>query len=118
MPVLNEQLQALIQLQDTDIMLRDAQDPEFAKQEERLGLLRENVKHLERTRRRLASRVDGQLLRTYERMSRKFSRVVVPIEGNVCVGCRMSLPTSARTRNAPTATIENCENCGRILYRF
>ena len=118
MPPLNEQLDALVTLQDIDLMLRDSRDPEMATHEDRLGFARENVKRLERTRERLASRIDGPLLRTYERMSRKIPRVVVPVEGRVCQGCRMSLPTSAAGRTTPGTTIENCENCGRILYRI
>src|SRR5262245_35887561 len=118
MPPLNEQLDALVTLQDIDLMLRDSRDPEMATHEDRLGFARENVKSLEKTRERLRSRIDEPLLRTYERMSRKIPRLVVPVEGRVCQGCRMSLPTSSAARNTPGTTIETCENCGRILYRI
>jgi predicted nucleic acid-binding Zn-ribbon protein len=116
-----DSLADLVQLQDIDVLLREVKDPEMASQEERLGFPLENVETLERARRRLASRIDGKLLQTYERMSRRFARVVVPVEGTICAGCRMSLPTSA-IRSRPSQTqepqdIENCENCGRILYR-
>ncbi|HEV8128117.1 MAG TPA: hypothetical protein VGQ14_00520 [Candidatus Eisenbacteria bacterium] len=107
----------LVQLQDIDVLLREVKDPEIALQEEKLGFSLENVETLERARRRLASRIDVKLLQTYERMSRRFTRVVVPVEGTICAGCRMSLPTSARAKNSPSVDIENCENCGRILYR-
>jgi len=108
----------LVELQDIDVLLREVKDPEIALQEERLGFQLENVETLERARRRLASKIDVKLLQTYERMSRRFSRVVVPVEGSICAGCRMSLPTSAmRNRDADVLNIENCENCGRILYR-
>ena len=118
MPPLNEQLDALVTLQDIDLMIRESRDPEMAIHEERLGFARENVKRLEQTRERLAGRIDGPLLRTYERMSRRIPRLVVPVEGRVCQGCRMSLPTSAVGRNVPGTSIETCENCGRILYRI
>jgi predicted nucleic acid-binding Zn-ribbon protein len=108
----------LVQLQDIDVLLREVKDPEIASQEEKLGFSLENVETLEKARRRLASRIDGKLLQTYERMSRRFTRVVVPVEGSICAGCRMSLPTSAiRAKTSPSVDIENCENCGRILYR-
>jgi len=108
----------LVQLQDIDVLLREVKDPEMASQEEKLGFSLDNVETLEKARRRLASRIDGKLLQTYERMSRRFTRVVVPVEGTRCAGCRMSLPTSAiRARNPLSVDIENCENCGRILYR-
>ena len=112
-----EQLEALIQLQDIDTLLREARDPEIATHEVRLGFAFENVKRLEKTRERVAGLLDERVLQTYERMSRRFARVVVPVEGLVCQGCRMSLPTSAASRTPAVATLENCENCGRILYR-
>lgn len=107
----------LIELQDLDCLLREMRDPEMASHEEKLGFSVEGVSGLERTRERLASQVDGRLLQTYERMSRRFFRVVVPVNGRVCSGCRISLPTSTRGRNSEGATYELCENCGRILYR-
>ena len=117
MPPPTEQIEALIQLQDIDTLLREARDPEIATHEERLGFALGNVKRLEKTRERVASLLDERILQTYERMSRRLARVVVPVEGRVCQGCRMSLPTSSASRNQSVATIESCENCGRILYR-
>ena len=70
MPPLNEQLDALVTLQDIDLMLRDSRDPEMATHETRLGFARGNVEGLEQTRERLRSQIDEPLLRTYERMSR------------------------------------------------
>lgn len=117
MAPLSEQLEALVQLQDIDLMLREVRDPELAQGEKSLGFVIENVDHLERSRRKIARRIDERLLQTYERMSRRFVRVVVPVERSVCQGCRMSLPTSTASRNTSVLAIENCENCGRILYR-
>ena len=90
----------------------------MALHEERLGFPVDNVETLERARRKLAARIDERLLQTYERMSRKLVRVVVPVERSICGGCRMSLPTAGtRAASGPSGTLENCENCGRILYR-
>lgn len=99
-------------------MLREARNPEIATHEESLGFALGNMKALERTRERLASRIDEQLLRTYERVSRKSPRVIVRVEGGVCQGCRMSLPTSSASRNLTGTSLENCQNCGRILFRL
>jgi len=118
MPPLSEQLQALVRLQDIDLLLREARDPKLAGQEARLGFAQANLRPVEKARQRLASQIDGRLLQTYERMSRKFVRVVVAVEHRVCQGCRMSLPTSTASRNTADVTIENCQNCGRILYRI
>ena len=114
---MNSQLLALVALQDLDLMIREAKDPERATQEEELGFELKGVEKLEKTRERLAKQIDERLLQTYERMSRRFTRVVVPVEGKVCLGCFMGLPTATR-RNPEPRTIEICENCGRILYRL
>ncbi|TMQ65043.1 MAG: hypothetical protein E6K79_05985 [Candidatus Eisenbacteria bacterium] len=118
MPPLTEQLDALVRLQDIDLLLREARDPKLAGQEARLGFALENLGTVEKTRRRLASQIDDRLLQTYERMSQRFDRVVVSVERSVCQGCRMSLPTSSASKNTPGVTLENCQNCGRILYRL
>jgi len=114
---MNSQLQALVALQDLDLMIREAKDPECATHEEELGFPLAGVEKLERTRERLAKQIDERLLQIYERMSRRFARVVVPVEGRVCLGCFMGLPTANR-RNIDPGTVELCENCGRILYRL
>jgi uncharacterized protein len=114
----NNQLQALVALQDLDIMIREAKDPERVTHETKLGFALDGVDKLERTRERLAKMVDGKLLQTYERMSRRYTRVVVPVDGRVCLGCFMGLPTSSAKRSIDPTTVENCENCGRILYRI
>ncbi len=114
---MNSQLRALVALQDLDLMIREAKDPERATREEELGFPLNGVEKLERTRERLAKQIDERLLQTYERMSRRFARVVVPVEDRVCLGCFMGLPTAGK-RNVDSRTVENCENCGRILYRL
>jgi len=114
---MNDQLEALVALQDLDLLIREAKDPERVTQEEELGFPLHGVEKLERKRERLAKQIDDQLLQLYERMSRRHVRVVVRVEGSVCLGCFMGLPTA--TRRIPDARrVENCENCGRILYRI
>jgi len=115
---MTSQIEALIALQDLDLLIREAKDPEHAVHETRLGFTLENVEKLERSRERLVRQIDGHLLATYERISRRFVRAIVPVDGSVCLGCFMGLPTSAAKRNPDPASIENCENCGRILYRI
>lgn len=115
---MNEQLHVLVALQDLDLMIREAKDPERANREEALGFPLGGLEKLERTRERLAKQVDGRLLQMYERMSRRYARVVVPVAGRVCLGCFMGLPTAASKKGSDSTTFENCENCGRILYRL
>jgi predicted nucleic acid-binding Zn-ribbon protein len=115
---MNSQLEALIALQDLDLLIREARDPAQAGHEESLGFTLENVEKLEQTRSRLTRQIDSRVLQTYERISRRFVRAVVPVDGRVCLGCFMGLPTSTARRSPDPATVESCENCGRILYRI
>ncbi len=41
--------------------------------------------------------------------------VLVPVNGNLCGGCRMSIP-SGQLNKLKTEKIAHCEQCGRILY--
>jgi len=99
-------------------MIRDARDPARAGHEESLGFAMGGMEKLERTRELLAKRIDERLLQTYQRMSRRFSRVVVPVEERVCLGCFIGLPTSTSRKSVDPSSLEICENCGRILYRL
>jgi predicted nucleic acid-binding Zn-ribbon protein len=115
---MNSQLEALIALQDLDLLIREASDPAQAGHEASLGFTLDNVEQLQQTRARLTRQIDQKLLQAYDRISRRFVRAVVPVDGAICLGCFMALPTGAVRRHADAATIENCENCGRILYRI
>jgi predicted nucleic acid-binding Zn-ribbon protein len=115
---MTSQLETLIALQDLDLLLREVRDPARATHEESLGFALANVEKLERTREKLTQQLDAKLLHTYERISRRFVRAVVPVDGSVCLGCFMGLPTATARKTPDPSTIEACENCGRILYRI
>ncbi len=115
---MNNHLESLIALQDLDLLIREVRDPALATHEESLGFAVGNVEKLEQTREKLIRQIDAKLLQAYERISRRFVRAVVPVDGSICLGCFMGLPTSVARRTPDPATIENCENCGRILYRI
>ncbi|HEY7727659.1 MAG TPA: hypothetical protein VID50_04335 [Candidatus Eisenbacteria bacterium] len=115
---MNSQLEALIALQDLDLLIREANDPTRAGQEASLGFTLENVERLSHTRERITKQIDQKLLQAYDRIRRRFVRAVVPLDGAICLGCFMGLPTGAVGKKSGPATIEYCENCGRILYRI
>jgi predicted nucleic acid-binding Zn-ribbon protein len=109
-------LRMLVALQDLDLMIREAQDPESMGEEENLGFKLKNLETLQATRAKLAEQIGPKLLGLYERVSRRYGRAVVPVEGRVCLGCFMSLPTSVTPTRLEDSDIALCENCGRILY--
>ena len=56
---MNSQLLALVALQDLDLMIREAKDPERVTHEEELGFALDGVDKLEKTRERLAKQIDA-----------------------------------------------------------
>ncbi len=111
------QLMLLIALQDVDEMISETRDPEKLTAMKKLGFKVQNIDALLSSRKKLAEQIDKRTLGLYERMRNRYGRAVVPVEGQVCLGCFMSLPT----RNIGAAAekqdrVEICENCGRILY--
>jgi predicted nucleic acid-binding Zn-ribbon protein len=110
-------LMLLIALQDVDEMIQEARDPEKLSAMKKLGFKAHNIEALVTSRKKLADQLDKRTLTLYERMRTRYGRAVVPVEGQICLGCFMNLPT----RNIGATTdrkgrVEVCENCGRILY--
>jgi len=114
--VLKDKLDALFRLQDLDIMIRELRDPEARDREEKLGFRLGQLEKLQQARTRLAQSVPVPDLRLYERIARRFTHAIVPVEERTCLGCYMALPTSAVSLKTDPDHIRVCENCGRILY--
>jgi predicted nucleic acid-binding Zn-ribbon protein len=113
---LKDKLDALFRLQDLDIMIREQQDPDTGGSEKKMGFPVAHLEQLKQARTRLAERIAVQDLRLYERISRRFTHAIVPVENRICLGCFMALPTSAVSLRTDPDHVRLCENCGRILY--
>jgi len=98
-----------------DLMIREATDAQRLEQEERLGFKIDGVAKLQEARQELAQSIDPQLLKSYERLQRRYERAVVPVYRGVCLGCFMSLPTALGQAVKRQQEVRVCENCGRIL---
>jgi len=105
-------LQLLVELQDLDLMIREA----AVQEEKNLGFEIKDVSRLQEARRKLADALSPEVLKRYERLMERFDRAVVPVHRGVCLGCFMSLPTAQAQTVKRHAGIKVCENCGRILY--
>lgn len=115
MATLNEELLLLVALQDLDTMIRESEDKVHADKLSAMGFALEGGEDLRKAREELASSVSKPLLKRYERIATRLGRVVVPITGNVCLGCFAIIPTSY-TSSENQGKILQCENCGRIIY--
>ncbi len=108
---MNKTIHLLVALQDLDMMIKESEQ-----EEESLGFKIQNREKLVAARDNLIQQIDGKWLATYERVSKRHGRAVVPVEAGVCLGCFMGLPTSHQRGPNRDADVGVCENCGRILY--
>jgi predicted nucleic acid-binding Zn-ribbon protein len=116
MPNSKRKLRLLVALQDLDLMIREAHDPEASGEEENLGFSLKNLETLQTARSKLAEQIGPRWLNLYERVCKRYGRAVVPVQGRVCLGCFVTLPTSMAPKRLEDSDVQLCENCGRILY--
>ena len=112
---MEEQLKLLVALQDLDLMLKEAKDSEMSSELKQMGFKLDGLAELQQARAILAKRIKPQLLNRYERVAKSYGRAVVPVTGNLCLGCFVTLPTSYPSLKTKESFL-TCENCGRILY--
>ena len=105
---------ALIQLHDLDLLLAEQQDARAVARMKKLGLELEHAAVLERARARLVEGMDRRWLNHYERALKRYGRAVAVVRDRVCQGCFITLPTCVSPTAAQSLTL--CESCGRILY--
>lgn len=75
------------------------------------------LKEAEIKRDTLTRSIDPNLLKIYNKISLKWSgSALVPIRGNVCQGCSMTLPPQVINEVRKNERIVRCEDCSRILY--
>ncbi len=113
---MSERVQKLAQLQDLDLMIREAEDPASKKKEEALGFSVDGLAQLQKAHDRLLKGISKQDLRVYQRICRRYDRAVVPVMNRICLGCFQELPTSSTPVLAEAGPLPTCESCGRILY--
>lgn len=112
---MEEQVKLLVALQDLDLMLREAEDTDTSSELKQMGFKLDGITELRQARENLAKRIKPQLLNRYERVSKSYGRAVVPVTGNLCLGCFVTLPTSYPSLKTKNSFL-TCESCGRILY--
>jgi predicted nucleic acid-binding Zn-ribbon protein len=88
--------------------------------DEKVGVLQGRADEVRVERDALAVEVraaDEDLFELYEKLFRsKAGRAIVPLEGNHCSGCHMTV-TPATLRDAKLGSaVVSCEQCGRIVY--
>lgn len=105
---------AVLQLHDLDVLLGELRSPKSLTRLKKLGYEFAEFAPLERLRAKLLGQVDRRWLNHYERALRRYGRGVAVVRNRVCLGCFITLPTSALPNADESLTL--CESCGRILY--
>lgn len=113
---MNRQLNILVDIQNKELSLRDARDPEKAKQFEELGFAMDPEK-IQADIERLLEEVDPRHRRYYLRLKQRYSDPVVPVRDGHCTGCYANVPTSF-TSVTKENKVQNCESCGRIIFQI
>ena len=88
--------------------------------DEKVGVLKGRADGVKVERDAIAQEItaaDEDLFDLYEKLFRtKAGRAIVPLEGNHCSGCHMTV-TPATLRDAKLdSSVVSCEQCGRIIY--
>jgi predicted nucleic acid-binding Zn-ribbon protein len=82
----------------------------------RIDTLSSELPGLEAEREAVASAIDGGILKVYDHVRRAHQgRGVAKLDRNLCLGCRISLPTSTVNKARAGSALVQCPNCERIL---
>lgn len=90
---------------------------EQAELTERASRLDGEIADLEDQRNEQARDIDSDVLRVYDHIRRAHQgRGVARLDRNLCLGCRISLPTNIVNRARAGSALVQCPNCERILF--
>ena len=105
---------AFLELHELDQLLAQESDPARSLRWRKLGYSLAPAPPLLRERERLAESLDRRWLSLYERSLGRYGRGLSAVRQRVCLGCRLTFPTSAAPPPG-VAQLHLCEGCGRLL---
>ena len=111
---MNKQLEKILMLQDLDLMINDMGDNDIASKEKKLGFAMDQLGALQKAREDLATDIDAELMQSYNKLTGRYKRAVVPVKNNVCLACFLKQPTQYSTEQMEE--VRTCQSCSRILY--
>jgi predicted nucleic acid-binding Zn-ribbon protein len=83
--------------------------------ETEIAALRSDLASLEAERESIAALLPPEILTRYEDLRKKFPNAVVPLAGEVCEGCHLTVPTVVAKAVRRKEGVVGCPNCGRFL---
>src|SRR5438128_781371 len=122
-----EQLVFLLQLQQSDVKVRELQsavtqlpaklDPLRRDLAKLQGMLEAELAEATATRDAARAQVETRWVKIYDTLAAKRGYAVAPVVKGVCQGCHMALPPQLSNILARMESIETCPRCGRLIYR-
>lgn len=84
---------------------------------EELSKVNAELESLRQERETLRRRISADTLARYEELRRKKGgRAVAMLKGQMCEGCRVTVPSGTAQQAQRSSDLVLCDNCGRILY--
>ncbi len=112
-----ENLQKEFQKKSQDVLEKGAfLAQQIEAKEAEIAALKTEVVACEEERRSVSASLPPEILSRYEELRRKFQDAVVPLVGEVCQGCHLSVPTVVAKAVRKKEGLVRCPNCGRFLY--
>ncbi len=97
--------------------LRGSAETEKTRLTEMRTRLEGKIERLRGTRGKLTTKLDAELLSTYERIRKRLSGLAfVPAHRERCMACKMVIPHQIYVLLRKGDEIQACESCGRLLY--
>ncbi len=117
-PGLEETLQILLEIQHIDHRLTELESAERVQQFEKLGFhwSAEQHQQLVDLRAKRASQLEPEVLAHYQGLRDRYGEAIVPIDGGICLGCFMMIPTAWIQNIRQNLAVKTCGHCGRILF--
>ena len=79
--------------------------------------LQSRIRSLESHQQELGGQIDPDIFNIYKRLINRYDgEVVVPVNGQACAGCHMSVTPQTRNLLMQDERMVQCKFCGRILY--
>ena len=109
-------LATVVHLADLDLLRRELADPASRARLRKFGFDVDGLPRLEPLRARVAAGLEPRWIALYEKLRARYGRAVAAVRARVCLGCFVTLPTTARPPVGADAHLSVCESCGRIHY--
>jgi predicted nucleic acid-binding Zn-ribbon protein len=115
-------LAGLVQLGDLDLLAHELERSDSRQRLRKLGFSLDGIPRLAAVREKVARAIDPRWVTAYERARHRYGRGIAAVRERVCLGCFVTLPTSAARPSGESAGGEvtgapgMCASCARVLY--